>query len=163
MHCPTNILQIAVVKKGIAVEFHPHSNLFYTDGPDFCYWVTIKRRNQYIIDHCQNAGGLWSCIIKNIIILLHNIKVIYRYLWTNTPLKIAFIMFSISSWFSCSWNKKHTFKIRRVTFGQEVLVKWVKCDIQLRHRSVVVLQLTQVQRILTLYNLTNWMCRCVTL
>lgn len=37
VHCPTNILQIAVVKKGIAVEFHPHSNLFYTDGPDFCY------------------------------------------------------------------------------------------------------------------------------
>lgn len=29
----------------------------------------------------------------------------YRYLWTNTPLKIAFIMFSISSWFSWSWNQ----------------------------------------------------------
>lgn len=33
------------------------------------------------------------------------IKRPYRYLWTNIPLKIEFIIFSISSWFSWSWNR----------------------------------------------------------
>lgn len=99
-----------------------------------------------------------EAVLSQNIILLCNIKVIYRYLWTNTPLKIAFIMFSISSWFSCSWNKKHTFMIRWNTFGREALVKWLKCDIQLWHNSVVAMQLTQVQQILMLYNLINWIC-----
>lgn len=37
MHCPSHILKIAVVEEGIAIEFHPYSYLFYTDGSDFCY------------------------------------------------------------------------------------------------------------------------------
>lgn len=42
VHRPSHILQIAVVEEGIAIEFHPHSDLFYTDCPDFCYRVTVK-------------------------------------------------------------------------------------------------------------------------
>lgn len=99
MHRPSNVLQIAIVEEGITVELHPHSNLFYTDGPDFRYRITVTTWHIRIIISMislkQQVNHLARCL---------GCAPPYRYRWTNTPLNIAFIMFSISSWFSCSWN-----------------------------------------------------------
>lgn len=55
-----------------------------------------------------NTYNYWQLKMKDgdysVLLYMWYIKP-YRYLWTNTPLKIAFIMFSISSWFSWSWNQ----------------------------------------------------------
>lgn len=119
MHCPSHILQITVVEEGITVEFHPYSNLLYTDCPDFCYWIPVKikisvKLKAIFNSSVNNRRGVCRALTK-----ISYVKS-YRYRWTNTPLKIAFIMFSISSWFSWSWKSrtqiemvKHTSKLTR--------------------------------------------------
>lgn len=42
MHCPANILQVAVIEEGITVQLHPHSNLLNTNSSNFSNGITGK-------------------------------------------------------------------------------------------------------------------------
>lgn len=42
MHCPANILQVAVIEEGVTVQLHPHSNLLNTNSSDLSNGITGK-------------------------------------------------------------------------------------------------------------------------
>lgn len=44
MHGPSNILQITVIEKSIAVHLHPYPNLLNADCPDFSYGIADKQK-----------------------------------------------------------------------------------------------------------------------
>lgn len=44
VHGPAHIFKITVVKKSIAVHFHPHADLLDADCSDLCYRITKGRK-----------------------------------------------------------------------------------------------------------------------
>ena len=44
MHRPSNVLQITVVEKCVAVQLHPHPNLLDADRPDVGYSIAEEEK-----------------------------------------------------------------------------------------------------------------------
>lgn len=51
VHCPANILEVTVIKEGVTVQLHPHSNLLDTNSSDFSNGIAgnTRRINGVII------------------------------------------------------------------------------------------------------------------
>lgn len=44
VHCPANILEVTVIKEGVTVQLHPHSNLLDTNSSDFSNGIAGNTR-----------------------------------------------------------------------------------------------------------------------
>lgn len=67
VHRPSHVLQIAVVEEGIAVEFHPHTDLFYTDRPDFRYRVTVQAQQDVLLNRKQAEYNGFILLIEEVL------------------------------------------------------------------------------------------------
>lgn len=63
MHGPAHIFKITVIKKSVAVHFHPHTNLLDADRPDLCYRIAEENNRISLLMHCFFIPLDYICVI----------------------------------------------------------------------------------------------------